>query len=193
MRSRRDDQAGEAAAGTGVCHREGPSDRARGTVEAHLSNYRDIAQPLGGHLAGGREQRGGQSKVEARARLAQVRRSQVDGDSLEGELPAGVDEGGPDALARLPHGGIRQADDGEGRQAWPHVGLDRHLHRFDAVHGICGCTREHAPRLGRLDIRGARWMSQISFASVPNRPHAEPAHNRCEVVASVSHPRGARP
>src|SRR5205823_11974523 len=60
-------------------------------------------------------------------------------------------EGGPHPLAGLANGEIRQADDGERRQAALNVHLDVHRPRRDAVEG-------EGPRLGEhtTDARPAR-------------------------------------
>src|SRR5919199_1370441 len=73
----------------------------------------------------GREHRAGDGQVEPGPRLAQVRGREVDGQPLGRELEPGVEDGRAHALARLPHGAVPEADDGEARQARAQGDLDR--------------------------------------------------------------------
>ena len=63
-------------------------------------------------------------QVQSGAGLAQVRRGEIDGQALLSPGDATGAQGGPDALARLAHGGVGQADEGESGQALGGVGLD---------------------------------------------------------------------
>ena len=56
--------------------------------------------------------------------LAQAGRREVGDDPAQRELEAAVDQRRPHPLARLPHRGVGEADDGEGRQAAVDVDLD---------------------------------------------------------------------
>ena len=84
---------------------------------AELAEDRVALERVGRHLAARREDRARDGEVEARARLAQGRRREVDGDALERELEARVEDRRAHALARLAHRAVAQADDREARQA----------------------------------------------------------------------------
>ena len=63
-------------------------------------------------LAAGEAQRHGQ--IERRAFLANVRRSEIDGDHVGGgKIESAIAQSGADAFAAFFHGDVRQADDGE--------------------------------------------------------------------------------
>jgi hypothetical protein len=68
---------------------------------------------------------------------------EVDRDALERELEAGVEDRRAHALARLAHGAVAQADDGEVRQSGAHVDLHGDAPRLEAVDGEGGDAGEH--------------------------------------------------
>ena len=101
-------------------------------------------QALRPRLPGGRQQRRREREVECRARLAQVRWSEVHRDAPQREVEPRVDERRTDALARLLHGRIAQADDRERGQPRVDVGLDRDADAVDPEQGEGGRTSQHA-------------------------------------------------
>ena len=112
--------------------------------ERELAEDRPRCEARRRDLAARREHGEGERGVEAGADLAQERRGEVGGDALVGELEPGVLDRGAHALARLAHGGVAEADDGERRQPGTDVDLDPHLARIDPVDGERGGAAEHA-------------------------------------------------
>ena len=68
---------------------------------------------------------------------------EVDRDAALREREAGVEDRAADALARLAHRAVAEADDRERRQALADVDLDGDAPRFDAVDGERGDLGEH--------------------------------------------------
>ena len=66
----------------------------------------------------------GERQVQPRPGLAQVSRGEVDGQALLAPGDAAGAQRGPDTLARLAHGGVGQAHEGESGQALGGVSLD---------------------------------------------------------------------
>ena len=87
--------------------------RAQLAAEGQLAEDRPAVDALRGHLAAGDEQAARGREVVAGPRLRQVRGREVDRDAPVRELEAGVADRGVHALARLAHGGVAAADDGE--------------------------------------------------------------------------------
>ena len=75
-------------------------------------------------LLAGDEHADADRQVEAWAFLADVSRGEVDGDAAQWHFEAGVCEGGGNAVARLAHSGVRQADDDDECLAVAVVDLD---------------------------------------------------------------------
>jgi hypothetical protein len=75
---------------------------------------------------------------------------------VQRELEAGVGDRGSNALPRLPHRGIRQADEREGGKPAVHVHLHVNLTRGDPDHGEGASDGEHAPRLEAAGERMVR-------------------------------------
>ena len=134
-----------------------------GRIEPSSASSRRSTTPkrLGGDLTGGAEDRRRDRQVESRARLAQIGRREVRGDPLQRELEARVDDCRPDALARLPHRGVRQSDERERRQAAMDVDLDVDGEGVDAVERECSRPGEHATKLGAADARVAPSMRRL--------------------------------
>jgi len=93
--------------------------------------------------AGCGKQRTGDGEVEARTDLAQVRRCEVDGGAALREVEARVEDRRADALARLAHGTVGEADDREVRQPLPEVHLDGDAPRLEPVDREGGDRGEH--------------------------------------------------
>ena len=144
------------------------------------------AQPstrLGVELAGGDEERDRERQVERRADLAQVGRREVDRDPLLRELVARVDDRRPDALARLAHRLVGEADDRERGQPEPDVGLDPDPPGLDAVDGEGGDAGEHGQNAASRWSR--RTSSPRASSDTPTRVEAQLGAERA-VGASVS-------
>jgi hypothetical protein len=77
----------------------------------------DGRHPVGGHDADGGEQRQRDRQIEMGAFLGQVRGGEVDRDPFGRQRDGHRLERGADPFAGLGHGLVRQADDGEARQA----------------------------------------------------------------------------
>jgi hypothetical protein len=60
------------------------------------------------------------------------------------------------ALARLAHGGIAAADDGEAREAGAEIDLDGDPPRGETVDGEGGEAGEHVPIVERRALHGTR-------------------------------------
>src|SRR5690606_23730040 len=94
-------------------------------------------------------------QVEARRVLRQLRRREVDRHAARRKLEAGMVERRPDAIARLAHLRVGQADDVKGGQAWSEVDLDGDLGRLHSgerpaedggdTHGVPFKERQAAP------------------------------------------------
>ncbi len=87
-----------------------------GAVERQLPEQGDAVELVAGQLSAGGEHRARDRQVEARTGLAHVAGREIGGDAPGGELVAGVEDRRGDALARLAHSGIGEADDREGGQ-----------------------------------------------------------------------------
>src|SRR5205807_2961984 len=99
--------------------------------------------PLGGDLLGGRENPDSNGKVECRAVFSNVRRGEVDGDTLQGEGVTRVGERRVHALAALLYSTLRQPDGGERGEAVRDVGLDVDEIGVDAEHRGGADAGEH--------------------------------------------------
>lgn len=102
---------------------QGAGYRAHGAVEAQLAEHPHTVEATRRQLVAGEEDGSGEGQVEPRARLADGRRRQVDGDPLLGPRQLRGEDGGPDAVACLAHGGVGEADDGEAGKAAADVDL----------------------------------------------------------------------
>ena len=122
----------------GVAGRERQTQRA--PHGANLSTQAELAdEDAAGRARRARpaepQQAEGHRKVERRAAFPEVGRGEVDGDGPRRDREARVAQGGPDAIARLAHSGVGEADDGESRQAVGRVDLDVEHARLDAERG----------------------------------------------------------
>ena len=82
-------------------------------VEAELADQEEVGDVLDVQRAVGAENADGDGQIEAGAFLLDVGGREVDGDAGGRNVEAGVLDGGADAVARLAHGGVGQADGGE--------------------------------------------------------------------------------
>ena len=91
----------------------------------------------------------GDRQVERRARLGPVGRGEVDRDPTGGVLEAGVPDGGPDPLARLRQGGVRQADEARHGEPRGDVHLDADERAGEAVDDGRDEGGQHGPAVWR--------------------------------------------
>lgn len=103
---------------------QGPADGAHLAVEPELADDHQLGHRVRGHLAARGEQGEGDRQVEGRPPLGQLGRREAHGVLRAWPLEAGVEDRRPAAVARLPHQLVREADDGEARDADRHVRLD---------------------------------------------------------------------
>jgi hypothetical protein len=152
----RHDQALVAGLPSAGRERDRTRHRPQLAAQRQLAADRIGAEAVPGDLPRRRQQRDGEREVEAGAGLADVGRRQVRGQPLEWELETGVEERRADALARLADRRVREADDGEGRQAAADVDLDRDLDAVDALDRECCHACEHVATLGAAGAPAAR-------------------------------------
>ena len=125
-------------------HRERARHPPNRPVERQLPREHHPVELLGAKLLGRGKEPGGDRQVEAGAGLGQIRWSEVRRDPMLGIVEAGVLDRRAHALARLPDGGIGQANERERLQAVAaHVDLDVHLAYLDAEQAECPRRREH--------------------------------------------------
>ena len=129
----RDDEPFELRAADALRHGEDAAHGADLARQRELADHRRALDRRLVELMGGDEQRDRERQVERRPDLAQVGRREVDRDAAQRELVAGVHQRGAHPLAGLAHGLVREADDGEGGQPLPDVGLHPDPPSLDAV------------------------------------------------------------
>jgi len=113
-----------------------PVHRAQLAAERKLAGELVRGQPLGVDLSGGGEDAEGDRQVEAARFLRQVGRREVDRHALVvRKLEPARLQGGADALARLLHFGLGEADQCEARQAVGQMDFDRDLGRLEPAQG----------------------------------------------------------
>jgi hypothetical protein len=142
----RDDESLEAGSRGSLRHRERPAARPDRAAEPELAEDRVALERVGGDVAAHGEDGARDREVEAGPRLAQRRRREVDRHTSLRELEAGVEDRRADALARLAHRPVGEADDREVGQARADVDLDGHAPRFEAVDREGADAGEHGRR-----------------------------------------------
>jgi hypothetical protein len=112
----REDEARDARVARAQRDGERAAYGSHATVERKLADREHVGQALGlSEVAACAEYAERNGEVEARSLFAHVGGREVDGRLVEGEEECAVVDGGADALARLSHGEVGQADDGDGR------------------------------------------------------------------------------
>jgi len=119
-------------------------DRTERAVEGELAEAQPIR--LRTELTGRAKDRERDREVEAGALLPALRGCQVHGDPAQREVESSVADRGPDALAGLLDGGIREPDDREVREPVRDVDLDRDERRLEAPEGAAQRPRDRAHR-----------------------------------------------
>ncbi len=142
------EQGAEALASGVQGDRQHAAHRAHASVERQLPDHQAALEPLRLDDLGGTEDPDRHRQVEGRAFLAQVGGGEVDRDSIDRELEAGVSDGRPNAVAALTNRGVRQPHRGERRQARSHVHLDEDGGGFDAGQRGRAHPGEHAGSVG---------------------------------------------
>ena len=117
------DDVGEALLIGEGDHRQHAVGVAQAAVEGQLAEEDGVRQ-VGGHLLGAEQDADGDGQVVGGSGFLEVGRGQVDDDALHRKDAAGVADGRPHALAGFLYGGVRQADDDEGRQPGGDVRFD---------------------------------------------------------------------
>jgi hypothetical protein len=102
-----------------------------------------LRKVLARQLVGCDQDAQGDRQVEAAAFLGQIRRCQIHGDAPCGKFKARILQRGPHAVLRFFNLRLRQADDGETRQAIRKVRLDRNERR---IHSGERAAVEHGKR-----------------------------------------------
>ena len=116
---RRHEQRREALPARVQRDREHAAHRPDAAVERQLAHHERAIEPGRLHEAGGAEDADRHRQVEGRALLAELGRGEIYRDPIDRKLEAHVADRGPDAVAALPHGGIRKPNRGEGRSYLP--------------------------------------------------------------------------
>ena len=120
---RRTDQAFLARV-RGYSRRQHARHRRDRSVEPEFAEHGDIRERIGGNRPDRRHQSERDRQIVVAAFLRQIGGSEVDGDAPRRQRKPRGDQRRTHPLARFRDGLVRQADDGEGRQA----GRDLHLH-----------------------------------------------------------------
>ena len=159
-----------------------PAARARGTsagcpgpahlaAEPELADQRHAARARP-HLLRAEQDPERDREVERRARLAQLRRGEVDRDPPRRVVVAGVAQRAADPLARLGQRGVRQPHDREARQPGRDVDLDPDDPAGDPVERGGEQGREHAATLGRRAHRATCRATHPRRTAEARRPTA---------------------
>ncbi len=103
---------------------------------------------------------------------------QINGDLAQWPGQTAREQGGSDAVARLAHRGVGQADDGEARKTVGDVNLDRDRSADGAVERGGGDGREHAEERSRRPSARAPAICLRSFDRRKPGRLSEPANER---------------
>ena len=129
---RRDVERPHPAGGGFQCHRQHAGHGPQAAVQRQLTQKGGVLRRRF-QLPGGRQHGQQQGQVVHRAGLADIGRGEVDGDAAVGPLEAQILQGRMNAVAALPDGRVRQADDGEGGHPARDVGLDLYREAVEAL------------------------------------------------------------
>jgi len=125
-------------------HRERAAYRTDGAIEGEFANQDMLVEAL--HRTHRAEDAEGDRQIETAPFLANISRSQIDGDSLVRVAESRVDEGALDTLAALADCGVGHADhDGvTGRARRKHIDFDIDQMGIDAINGgATGLEQRH--------------------------------------------------
>ena len=135
-------------------HGEHPPDRADLAGEGQFADELEPVQRLGRYLPADRQHPYRDGQIEASRVFGQIGRRQIDGEAPIGEVEAALQQRRAHPVGALTHGGLRQADDVEGRQAVAQVHLDPDLRGLQTDEGAGVNDGEgHRVALGRVGER----------------------------------------
>jgi hypothetical protein len=133
---------------------QGADHRDQGAAQGQLAQRHGARHLLGREEADGGKERQRDGEVEVRPLLGQVGGRQVHRDALGGERDRHLAEGGAHPFARLGHGLVGQAHDGEGR----HPGRDGALHLHEpGLHAL------ECHRIGQRDHDTFPWFLALTL------------------------------
>ena len=102
------------------------------SVERQLAEQHQVRDLPALDDSGRREDPERDRRIERGARLADVRRREVDGDAMRRKLESGVADRGTNPVAALADARVGKADHRERREAERHVHFDLNRTRVDA-------------------------------------------------------------
>jgi hypothetical protein len=114
---RRDENAGLALRAGAERDGQDAFDGAHGAGEGQFANHDKVFELIGLDLFAGGDHADGDRQIEAWPFFLHVGGREVDRGAAEGEVIAGVDQGGRDTIARLLHCGVGKTDDNDQRIA----------------------------------------------------------------------------
>ena len=107
--------------------------RPHGSIQRQLAKDHQSIRCAQRYLAGGGQQRNGNRQIVYGALFAHTGRREADGNMRRRKDEPGVLNRGPHAIARLPHGGVRQPYRLIGRQSAREIGFNRDQKAANAV------------------------------------------------------------
>ena len=137
-----DIQGADAAFGSGQSHGQNAGYRPQGAVQRQFAQKGGICRD-GLQLAAGNKKRKQQGQIIHRAGLADIGRSQIDGDAPVRELEPQILDGGTHAVCTFAHSGIRQAYDGKCGQTAGDIGFYRYGKAVQALQTKASGDRIH--------------------------------------------------
>ncbi len=153
--------------------RQDAGHRRHRAVEAELAQNREAGDGIVGNGADRRHQSKRNRQIVVAPLLGQIGGRKIDGDAAGRQSEAGCDHCGPDAFARFRNGFVRQADNGERRQARRdlHLNVNRpdldalERHRGDALDHVRPCLQV---RVAEAPFSRRLWSltNPIGFGSV---------------------------
>ncbi len=119
-----DDEAEAASIARGEGDGKDTGDGADGAIQGEFAGSDELVHVGADDLLSGGEDGEGHRQIKGGAFFPKVRRREVDRHALGGKSKVGVANSGSDALARLLHGRVGQADDSNLGLARADIGLD---------------------------------------------------------------------
>ena len=159
---RRDVERPHPAGGGFQCHRQHAGHGPQAAVQRQLTQKGGVLRRRF-QLPGGRQHGQQQGQVVHRAGLADVCRGEVDGDAAVGPLEAQILQGRMNAVATLPDGRVRQADDGKRGQPAGNIGFHRNGKAAQPVqakavghriHGVPPCMAHDLSKMPKVENNG---------------------------------------
>jgi hypothetical protein len=141
-------------------------------VERELSEERVRVEPVVRYLSTRCQHSAGERQVESGSDLRHVGGSEVGRYATGGKLISGVEDGSVDAVARLAHGCVGQADDRKRRQARPDVHLHAHCACMEPFDRKRARPSEHECLPSRWARQGRRGLRRLSSRATRAHAHA---------------------